>query len=101
MDTCYSFLGEGMCARGRRDFACGLSPSLAVRLPTATPSWGTVMKLCVSPGWALPRAPRNLRALRSLISAKEVLEVPQSTGLAPSELSERDPRSTVIQDVVS
>ena len=50
------------------------------------------MKLFVSPGWILPRAPKNLRALRSEMSAKEIHEVLQSTGLAPSCLSEHDPR---------
>ena len=38
------------------------------------------------------RDPRELRAVPSPIGAKEVLEVLQSTGLAPSLRSEHDPR---------
>ncbi len=37
MDSFWTFPGEGMCARGRRDIASGVSPSPAVRLPTAAP----------------------------------------------------------------
>ena len=43
-------------------------------------------------GCPLPRAPKNLRALRSPISAKEVLGRVQGTGLDPSILSHHNPR---------